>query len=46
MHIDTLNNLLNENYYDYAVRSAFTPDRYSVYPLPERSFGFIAELRL
>lgn len=42
----TLNNLLNENYYDYAVRSAFTPDRYSVYPLPERSFGFIAELRL
>ena len=42
----TLNNVLDEKYYDYAVRSAFTPDRYSVYPLPERSFGFTAELRL
>jgi iron complex outermembrane receptor protein len=42
----TINNLLNEKYYTYAVRSAFTPDRYSVYPLPERTFGVTAELRL
>jgi len=42
----TINNLFGEKYYDYAVRSAFTPDRYSVYPLPERTFGLIAELRL
>jgi iron complex outermembrane receptor protein len=42
----TINNLFDEKYYDYAVRSAFTPDRYSVYPLPERSFGVLAELRL
>ena len=41
-----INNLFDEKYYDYAVRSAFTPDRYSVYPLPERTFGLIAELRL
>ena len=42
----TVNNLFNEKYYTYAVRSAFTPDRYSVYPLPERTFGLAAELRL
>ena len=42
----TINNLFDEKYYDYAVRSAFTADRYSVYPLPERTFGLIAELRL
>jgi hypothetical protein len=28
------------------VRSAFTPDRYSVYPLPGRSFAIAAELVL
>ena len=42
----TINNLFDEKYYDYAVRSAFTPDRYSVYPLPRRSFSLAAELVL
>ena len=40
-----LNNLFDENYYSYAARSAFTPDLYSVYPLPGRGFGVTAELR-
>jgi iron complex outermembrane receptor protein len=42
----TINNLFDEKYYTYAVRSAFTPDRYSVYPLPERTFAMSVELRL
>jgi iron complex outermembrane receptor protein len=44
----TLNNLFDEKYYDYAVRSQFaaTPDRYSVYPLPGRTFGLAAEVLL
>jgi iron complex outermembrane receptor protein len=42
----TINNLFDEKYYDYAVRSAITPDRYSVYPLPERTFGLSLELKL
>lgn len=42
----TINNLFDEQYYDYAVRSAFTPDRYSVYPLPGRTFSLTAELLL
>jgi iron complex outermembrane receptor protein len=42
----TVNNLFGEKYYDYAVRSAFTPDRYSVYPLPERTFSLSLEVRL
>ena len=41
-----VNNLSGEKYYDYAVRSAFTPDRYSVYPLPGRTFSLAAELLL
>jgi len=41
-----INNLLNEQYYTYAVRSQFTADRYAVYPLPGRSFSFSAELML
>jgi iron complex outermembrane receptor protein len=40
----TLNNALDERYYTYAVRSAFTPDRYSVYPLPGRTLSLAAEL--
>lgn len=40
------NNVFNEHYYTYAVRSAFAADRYSVYPLPGRTFGLTAELRL
>ncbi len=42
----TVNNLLDEQYYNYAVRSAFNADRYSVYPLPGRSFGLTAEVVL
>lgn len=42
----TLNNALNQHYYTYAVRSAFTADRYAVYPLPGRTLGLIAELRM
>ena len=41
-----LNNALDERYYSYAVRSAFTPDRYSVYPLPGRTLGLAAEVLL
>jgi iron complex outermembrane recepter protein len=42
----TVNDLLDEKYYNYAVRSAFVPDRYSVYPLPGRSFSLAAEVAL
>ncbi len=42
----SVNNLLDKRYYTYAVRSAFTADRYSVYPLPGRTFGVTAELQL
>jgi len=41
-----VNNLFDERYYTYAVRSAFTPDRYSVYPLPGRTFSVAAEIRV
>lgn len=33
-----INNLLDEKYYTYAVRSNFTLDRYAVYPLPGRTY--------
>ena len=33
-----VNNVLNALYYDYAVASAFTPGRFSAYPLPGRTF--------
>ena len=42
----TVNNAFNQKYYTYAVRSAFTADRYAVYPLPERAFGLSAELKI
>ena len=32
-----VNNLFNEKYYNYAVRSQFVLDRYNAYPLPERN---------
>jgi iron complex outermembrane receptor protein len=32
-----VNNLFNETYYNYAVRSQFVGDRYNAYPLPERN---------
>jgi iron complex outermembrane receptor protein len=41
-----VNNLFDSHYYNYAVRSAFFADRYSVYPLPGRTFALTAELRL
>lgn len=41
-----INNLFDEKYYNYAVRSAFTADRYAVYPLPGRTFALSAEFRL
>ncbi len=40
------NNLTGERYYTYAVRSAFTADRYAVYPLPGRTIGLAAEFRM
>ena len=41
-----VNNLFDEPYYTYAVRSQFTADRYAVYPLPGRSFSATLELKL
>lgn len=38
-----VNNLFNEKYYNYAVRSQFVADRYNAYPLPERNFTMTAE---
>jgi iron complex outermembrane receptor protein len=40
-----INNLFDEAYYTYAVRSNFTPDRYAVYPLPGRHGWVSAEYR-
>ena len=42
----SINNLFNRSYYTYAVRSAFTADRYAVYPLPGRTFGLTVEFKL
>ena len=42
----SVNNLFDEKYYTYAVRSAFTPDRYAVYPLPGRTVSLSAEVKL
>ncbi len=41
-----VNNLFDEKYFNYAVRSAFTADRFAVYPLPGRTFSLSAEFRL
>lgn len=41
-----VNNLFDEQYYTYAVRSQFTVDRYAVYPLPGRTLSLTAELRV
>jgi iron complex outermembrane receptor protein len=38
-----VNNLTNEKYHNYAVRSQFVADRYNAYPLPERNFMMTAE---
>ena len=42
----SVNNLFDEKYYTYAVRSAFTADRYAVYPLPGRTVGLTVEIRM
>lgn len=41
-----INNLFDEKYYNYAVRSAFIADRYAVYPLPGRTVSLSAEFKL
>lgn len=41
-----VNNLFDNEYYTYAVRSQFTADRYAVYPLPGRTFSLTAEFRV
>ena len=38
-----VNNVFDEKYYNYAVRSQFAADRYNAYPLPERNFTLTAE---
>lgn len=40
-----VNNLFDEAYYTYAVRSSFAPDRYAAYPLPGRNAWLSAEYR-
>ena len=42
----SVNNLFDEKYFTYAVRSQFTRDRYAVYPLPGRTFSLSAEVKL
>jgi iron complex outermembrane receptor protein len=42
----SVNNVLDERYYTYGVRSQFTIDRYAVYPLPGRGFSIMAELHV
>lgn len=37
-----LNNVFDEDYYNYAVRSQFTPTRYNAYPLPGRTWWVAA----
>lgn len=40
-----INNLFDEKYYSYAVKSQFTAGRYNAYPLPERNVLVSAEYR-
>jgi iron complex outermembrane receptor protein len=40
-----VNNLTNEKYYTYGIRSRTTPGRYNAYPMPERNFNLGAEYR-
>lgn len=42
----SVNNVFDREYYNYAVRSNFTPDRYAVYPLPGRTFWLSVEVPL
>jgi iron complex outermembrane recepter protein len=41
-----VNNVFDQKYYTYAVRSQFTADRYAVYPLPGRTLSLTAEVAL
>jgi iron complex outermembrane receptor protein len=41
----TVNNLFDEKYYAYAVKSQFSPGRFNAYPLPEQNFLLSAEYR-
>ncbi|HXL76806.1 MAG TPA: TonB-dependent receptor [Burkholderiales bacterium] len=41
-----LNNVFDQKYYTYAVRSAFIADRYALYPLPGRTLSLTAEVAL
>jgi iron complex outermembrane receptor protein len=41
-----LNNVFDQKYYTYAVRSQFTAGRYAVYPLPGRTLSLTAEVAL
>jgi iron complex outermembrane receptor protein len=40
-----VNNLFDEDYFNYAVRSQFTPTRYNAYPLPGRTWWAGVEYR-
>ena len=40
-----VNNLFDEDYFNYAVRSQFTPTRYNAYPLPGRTWWAGIEYR-
>jgi iron complex outermembrane receptor protein len=42
----SVNNLFNQQYYTYAVRSNFTADRYAVYPLPGRTLALSLEFKM
>ena len=42
----SVNNLFDEKYFTYAVRSQFTTDRFAVFPLPGRTFSLSAEVKL
>jgi iron complex outermembrane receptor protein len=41
-----VSNVFDEEYYNYAVRSQFVPDRHNAYPLPERTFWVALQFRL
>lgn len=40
-----VNNLFDEKYYTYAVRSTATPGKFNAYPMPERNVWLTAEYR-
>jgi iron complex outermembrane receptor protein len=41
-----VNNVFDQKYYTYAVRSQFIADRYAIYPLPGRTLSLAVELKL